>query len=69
MLIVSLVWVALAAAAILIATLRTFADSRPDGCAAPVKESGKALAVLAALYGLALLAGFLCVSNYLVSSL
>jgi len=67
MLTLSILWVLLAAAVIVVALNRR--PTATGSHAAHVKDSGKALEVLAALYSLALLAGFLYVSRFLVSSL
>jgi hypothetical protein len=70
MLTVSIVWLVLAVTVTLIAAIRRSSGAGQNGGGlVPAQESGKALAALAALYGLALLAGFLCVGKFLVSSL
>jgi hypothetical protein len=65
----SFIWLLLAAAVTLAAVLR-----RPAPISAVERDvranlSGEALTLLAAIYGVALLAGFIYVSKFLVSSL
>jgi len=67
MLTVSIVWVLLAAAVIVIASVRRSGAARNNTLQA--RDSGRTLVLLAALYSLALLAGFVYVSRFLVSSL
>ena len=67
MLTLSILWLVLAASVCVIAILRKspgtiVEDSRPT------RESGGAVTILAVLYGVALLAGFVYVSKFLVSS-
>lgn len=66
MLIVTILWVVLAAAVILLATL-----PRPAHKSLPTSacESGTAVLALAVVYGLALLVGFIYVSKFLFTSL
>jgi len=61
MLTYSIVWVALAAAVIMIAMNRKTAANADQG-EVQTGESGKGLAVFAVVYGLLLLAGFVYVS-------
>jgi len=69
MLTLSILWVGLAATVIMIAIVRRApANARPD-TSAQVRESGQAVTLLAVIYGVALLAGFLYISKFLVSSL
>ena len=69
MLTLSVLWVLLAASVTMLATLRKAPPAgRPASDSARL-ESGHGLAVLALLYGVALLAGFLYISKFLVSSL
>ena len=70
MLTLSIVWLALAVTVSFVAAIRRSraASQNPSASPSP-QESGKALAALVALYGLALLAGFVCVGKFLVSSL
>ena len=68
MLTFSIVWVILAAAVPLAAMTRK-TRAVPESGAVPSRESGKAIAVLAVVYGLTLLAGFIYVGRFLVSSL
>jgi hypothetical protein len=68
MLTLSIFWVVLAATVTMIATVRKVpAISRDPGV--QTRESGRALTLLAVVYGLTLLAGFVYISKFLVSSL
>lgn len=64
----SLLWVLLAASVTVIAMLRKAPPAGPV-TDSPRLESGRGVAVLALLYGVALLAGFLYITKFLVSSL
>ena len=68
MLIFSIVWVILAAAVTVAATTRKTKTAR-ENTDVPARESGKALAFIAVVYGLALLGGFVYIGKFLVSSL
>ncbi len=68
MLTFSVIWILLAATVTLLATLKKSAPHSHEG-ELPGRDSGKALTVIAALYGLVLLAGFVYISKFLVSSL
>ena len=68
MLTLSVLWVLLAASVTVIAMLRKAPPAGPANDS-PKLESGSGIAVLALLYGVALLAGFLYISKFLVSSL
>lgn len=61
MLILSITWVALAAAVTVIAIMKKAAVDQDNG-EVQVKEPGKPVTVLAVIYGLALLGGFVYVS-------
>ena len=63
------IWLMLAATVTLLATRRKSAIASDEHTAFETKFSGKALTLLAAIYGLALLAGFVYVSGFLISSL
>lgn len=67
MLIVTILWVVLAATAILLATLRKSVSGQPHA-EGQSRESGSALMALAVVYGLALLVGFVYVSKLLLAS-
>ena len=68
MLTLSILWVVPAATATMIATKRK-ARARPrQDAGIQVRESGRARLLLAVIYGVALLAGFVYVSKFLVSS-
>jgi hypothetical protein len=68
MLALSIVWVVLAATVTTIATMRTGPAKMRQDAGVQVRESGRALLLLAVIYGVALLAGFVYVSKFLVSS-
>jgi hypothetical protein len=68
MLTLSILWVVLAATVTMIATMRRTPAQVRQEAGAQVRESGRALTLLAVIYGAALLAGFLYVSKFLVSS-
>jgi len=68
MLILSILWVVLAATAAMIATKRKARARLRQDAGLQVRESGRALLLLAVIYGVALLAGFVYVSKFLVSS-
>lgn len=65
----SLLWVLLAASVTVIAMLRKAPPAGRPVTDSPRLESGRGVAVLALLYGVALLAGFLYITKFLVSSL
>ena len=67
MLTLSILWVFLAATVILIAILRKAPASMPSDSGVQLRESGRALTLFAVIYGVALLAGFVYVSKFLVS--
>jgi len=67
MLTVSILWVVLAAVATVAAMTKR--SSRTHEQEKQSRESGRALAFVAVLYSLALLAGFVYVSRFLVSGL
>lgn len=66
MLTLSILWVVLAATVTTIAITRTTPAGMQDAVVR-VRESGRALTLLAAVYGVALLAGFVYVSKFIVS--
>ena len=68
MLTLSILWVVLAGAVTLMATMKK-APARLQETGGQAPESGKALTLLAVVYGLILLAGFVYVSRFLVSTL
>ena len=68
MLTLSILWVVLAATATMIATKRKARARLRQNAGLQVRESGRALLLLAVIYGVALLAGFVYVSKFLVSS-
>ena len=68
MLTFSILWLALAASVCVIAILRKSPATTGEDSGRQTGESGAALTVLAVLYGVALLAGFVYVSRFLVSS-
>ena len=63
----SLLWLVLAASVTLIAITRRAPDKVQQESCAPSRESGGALTVLAVIYGVVLLTGFVYVSRFLVS--
>jgi hypothetical protein len=65
----SILWIVLAAAVTMIATMRKGPASVPQKAGVPVRESGTVVTLLAVIYGVMLLAGFVYVSRFLVSSL
>ena len=67
MLTLSILWLVLAASVIAIAILRKASAKTMQESGLETRESGGALSVLAVIYGVALLAGFVCVSKFLVS--
>lgn len=67
MLTLSILWLVLAVSVPVIAILRKAPDKEAQQSAVLTRESGGALTVLAVIYGVALLAGFVCVSKFLVS--
>ena len=69
MLTLSILWVVLAASVTMIATMRKAPASVRSNASTRVRESGHALTVLAVIYGLTLLGGFVYVSGFLVSGL
>lgn len=68
MLTLSILWVVLAATVTMIVTMRKTPTPRQEA-GGPVRESGGALTLLAVIYGVVLLAGFVYVSKFLVSTL
>ncbi len=69
MLTLSILWIVLAASVCMIAILRRSPGDPVQDAGPQTRESGGALTVLAVVYGVVLLAGFLYVSRFLVSSL
>ena len=69
MLTLSIVWLVLAASVPVIAILRKAPDKAVQQSGVLTRESGGALTVLAVIYGVALLAGFVYVTRFLVSNL
>ena len=67
MLTLSILWVVLAATVTLTATLRKAPAKLSQDPGERTSESGRALMLLAVVYGMALLAGFVYVSKFLVS--
>lgn len=67
MLTLSILWLVLAASVIVIAILRRASAKTMQESGLQTSESGEALSLLAVIYGVALLAGFVCVSKFLVS--
>jgi hypothetical protein len=68
MLTFSIVWLVLAAAVIVSAITRRIPARVQESPDVEVPESGRAVTALAVIYGLALLAGFVWVSRFLVST-
>ena len=68
MLTLSILWLVLAASVCVITILRKSPGTTAEDPGRQASESGGALTVLAVLYGMALLAGFVYVSRFLVSS-
>jgi hypothetical protein len=68
MLTLSILWVVLAATVIMIASKRKARARLRQDAGLQVRESGRALLLLAVIFGVALLAGFVYVSKFLVSS-
>jgi hypothetical protein len=68
MLTLSIIWVVLAATVTMIATVRKV-PAIPRDPGVQTRESGRTLTLLAVVYGLTLLAGFVYISKFLVSSL
>jgi hypothetical protein len=68
MLTLSILWVVLAATVTMIATVRKV-PAIPWHSGVQTRESGRMLTLLAVIYGLTLLGGFVYVSKFLVSSL
>lgn len=66
MLTLSILWVVLAAAVSMIA-MRKAPDRLQQDAEAQVSESGRALTLLAVIYGLVLLAGFAYIGKFLLS--
>jgi hypothetical protein len=69
MLTLSILWVVLAAIVTMIATMRKTPATTRQEAGAQVPESGHALTFLAVIYGVVLLAGFVYIGKFLVSSL
>ena len=69
MLTLSILWVVLAATVTMIATMRKTPATARQEAGAQVRESGHALTLLAVIYGVVLLAGFVYIGKFLVSSL
>ena len=67
MLTLSILWLVLAASVIVIAILRKASAKTMQESGLQTSESGEALSLLAVIYGVALLAGFVCVGKFLVS--
>ena len=69
MLAFSIVWLTLAVTVSLLAMKTRSRATELDRIDSEAKESGNGVALLAGIYGLALLAGFLYVSKFLISNL
>ena len=69
MLTLSILWVVLAATVTMIATMRKNPAMTQRETGAQVRESGHALTLLAVIYGVVLLTGFVYIGKFLVSSL
>jgi len=69
MLTLSIVWVVLATTVTVIAIVRKAPATAGQDAGAHVRESGRAVMLLAVIYGLMLLTGFIYISRFLVSSL
>lgn len=63
----SILWVVLAVAVTMIATMRKAPNGKRQEAEAQVGESGHALTLLAVIYGLVLLAGFAYIGKFLLS--
>jgi hypothetical protein len=68
MLALSILWVVFAAAVTMIATMKKTPASPPDA-GVEARESGRVLTLLAVVYGVVLLAGFVYIGKFLVSGL
>jgi hypothetical protein len=68
MLALSILWVVLAAAVTMIATMKK-APASPLNAGVKARESGRVLTLLAVVYGAVLLAGFVYIGQFLVSGL
>ena len=69
MLAFSIIWLMLAVTVTLFALKTRSGATELDSVAVEAKESGRGIALLAVVYGLALLAGFLYVGKFLISNL
>ena len=69
MLTFTVVWLMLAATVTLLAMKRKSAALEKGRLQAETKVSGKAWMLVAAIYSLALLAGFLCLSKFFIAGL
>jgi hypothetical protein len=69
MLTLSILWVVLAATVTMIATTKKAPARMRQDADSQVRESGRALPFLAVIYGATLLAGFVYISKFLVSTL
>ena len=69
MLTFSVLWMLLAVIVTVVANERRSARTCQNSADIQAHDSGRILVVLAAIYGLALLAGFVYISKFLVSSL
>jgi hypothetical protein len=69
MLTLSILWVVLAATVTMIAIMRKTPATARQEAGSQVRESGHALTLLAVIYGVVLLAGFVYIGKFLVSSL
>jgi hypothetical protein len=67
MLTLSILWVVLAATVTIIATMRKAPARLRQDTGMQVRESGRALPLLAVIYGMILLVGFAYLSEFLVS--
>lgn len=65
----SIIWLVLAVAVIVVATARRSESVQQQASVRETSTRGNAVVFLAAIYGLALFAGFLYLSKFLVSAL
>jgi hypothetical protein len=69
MLTLSILWVVLAATVTMLATMRKTPATTRQEAGTQVRESGHVLTLLAVVYGVVLLGGFVYIGEFLVSSL
>jgi len=69
MLVLSIIWLLLAVTVTLLAMKSRSGATESDGADVEAKESGNGIAVVAVVCALALIAGFLYVSKFLISNL